>query len=137
MIGIDKIILSNLEIIAIDWKKFNDNLACTVKQKRNSYSRSESGIEFSRLQVNTKKDLFCFDASTSLDANTGQVRPYQKLFINPASLLYGANVRNIRGPSELQKAIEIVCSKLRDDCGITICTTKARISNIEINANIH
>lgn len=136
MIGIDKLILNSVDITGIDWNKFNENPACTVKHQINSYSRAESGIEFSRLQVNTKKDLFYFDAGMALDRNTGQQRSYQKLFINPSSLLYGANIRNISTPSELEKALEIVCHKLKDDFGISISTTSAKISSIEINANI-
>lgn len=136
MIGIDKLILNNVEIISIDWLIFNANLSCSVKQPVNGYSRSESSIELSRLQVNTKKDRFYLDVGTAKDANTGQIRPYQKLFINPASLLYCVNTRNISTPIELQKAIEIVCYKLKEDCGIIIDTTNARISNVEINANL-
>lgn len=136
-IGIDKIILNNVTILSVDWGKFNRHPASIVKLATASPATREiSGVSFSRLSTGTKGSIFSLEAKLSPDKNTGEFRPTERLYINPATLLYDQNVRNITTASDLQSALCIVRNRLATEYGITIDLNEAKISEIEINTNI-
>lgn len=137
MIGIDKIVLSNVIINAIDWDKFDKHPASRAKLAQNDQPYREiSGLNVAQINTGTHSNAICLEAKMAPDKNTGTWIPTEKLFINPATLLYGNNVRNINSPDELINAVNMVEKRLVDDYGIEIDLRQAMINEIEINANI-
>jgi|GEM_PF-2183881 len=137
MIGIDKIVLNKVDVISIDWEKFNRHPATSVKLATKEHSAREiSKVVFSRISSGTHANQFTFEAKMSPDKNTGEWIPTERLCINPATLLYGSNVRNIETSDELKTALDIVAWRINDEYGIKIDLSHARISEIEINVNI-
>lgn len=137
MIGIDKIVLNKVEILSIDLGKFNKHPASSIKLATDGApARETSSVVFSKINVGTHANPFTFEAKMSPDKNTGEWIPTERLCINPATLLYGSNVRNIETSDELKTALDIVAWRINDEYGIKIDLSHARISEIEINVNI-
>ena len=137
MIGIDKIVLNKVEILSIDLGKFNKYPASSIKLATDGApARETSDVVFSKINVGTHANPFTFEAKMSPDKNTGEWIPTERLCINPATLLYGSNVRNIETSDELKTALDIVAWRINDEYGIKIDLSHARISEIEINVNI-
>ena len=137
MIGIDKIVLNKVDVISIDWEKFNRHPATSFKLSTKEYSAREiSKVVFSRISSGTHANPFTFEAKMSPDKNTGEWIPTERLCINPATLLYGANVRNIETSDELKMALDTVARRINDEYGIKMDLSHAGISEIEININI-
>ena len=137
MIGIDKIILSNVQIESIDWEKFDKHPATSRKLfEKEEATRLISGIAFSRLSTGTKAQSVNLEVKMAPDKNTGSCISTERLSINPVTLLHGSNVDNISDVKELQAAINETIKKLSCDYGITVNLDQASISEMEVNINI-
>ena len=137
MIGIDKIILSNIRIESIDWEKFDKHPATSRKLFENEEAkRLISGIAFSRISTGTKAQLVNLEVKMSPDTNSGTWIPTERLSISPVTLLYGSNVDNISDSKMLQAAIDEAMKRLLADYGIVANAENACISELEVNINI-
>lgn len=137
MIGLDKIILNKVQIVSIDLRKFNKHPATSIKLATDGTpAREASNVVFSKINAGTQANLFSFEAKMSPDKKTGELIPTERLCINPATLLFGENIRNIETSTELRKAIDEAVERLKDEYGVKIDLSHAGISEIEININI-
>ncbi|WP_288222556.1 hypothetical protein [uncultured Clostridium sp.] len=135
IVGVDKMKLVQFPIEIVNIDKLYNKCNVSISESdlyRRDFIINEETVSLGSIVINDNMFKLIIGIK-KINVNT--FVPYQVLEVNPATILYGSNIKNINDSSELLKAIIIITEKV-SKYGINIDLYKAVIEEIEVNTNI-
>lgn len=132
-IDIDKLIVKSINPTIVNFDKLcsHKNVRISETYYKRNFLLNGSLIEIGEIEI---RDSFFF-LRIGIKKIGGILIEYEKLELNPSSILYGINVNNINKLSDFELVISTIEERLLE-YGLKVCLRSCLIKEIELNSNI-